>query len=1582
MKKILLLLSFLFCCTQFVTGQITAGGVLDNALDRKGNAYTLTSLAVNDVVRADGGYVVNNVVPTVTSGYFKLYLEPGCGMDDISDPAQLARLNVICSLCADLSNFIASPLTTSGQKVNVWVRNPANVTGYPFKAYTTSLYSLPAGAAVGGIADNVAWTTINSGNDAFANIAPTAWLTSTSGTCFHMISAFDFSGYTWNTDLSVAPGASEYDLYTIALGEFAHALGLNSLIANDGSSLLGSSYPWYSRYDLQLKSYSGVPLLTHTGTTPMMGYSFNPALSAANILSPFPGACMTDTSRCDTTVQYVGAATVPVYTPNCFEAGTSLSCFEDACFFAPSLNNQYFTASNVTNAGSMKRSLSKEERLALGDIGLSLGTTFGNASRLNYAVYSGGAIAGINVLGGNDGVATGGGVSYISDTATPDSTGAVIINGPGLGPVTPGLLANDLNADAFEDLTVLNGSGTFTATSGTATTAITYTPGTYETSGLKLISYVPYNTVTGQRGNVTYSTATTVIISPCTLPAITASTTAIIVGGTVVVSNTVAGGTWSIGPASAPYATIISTTSTSATIQGISAGTAIVTYTVGKCQVFIAISVMPRCLGEASITSTPPSLVGAGGTFSTADITALGSVSTCKVFYTNTSIVIASGIVTIRNSAIAIRPGTSITVMPGAKLILEGSHLFCCDSMWQGIKLSGTAQLEMYGGSTGNSSLIEDAYTAISYSSPATLSGYLTSAGAAPGAANRLSLYCRNAIFNKNNVGIAVSNYTSGVTSILNIAESNPTPSCPFYISGTVFTSRSFTTIPVGGLCAPFGWPYNWPRVLGGVGGLEDPIVTTPYNAPYQLTTLYAYSRCNDLSIARTGIYLKDVGASTGSLSLTQYWSFCVGNPLNLSGELTLFDTLTYGIDDTTSNLTTRSCAFINIPNTGINAFATSINHTFVYRLHVYGDVTPGVSYSNNLFYGCGTGVRAYDLYEVRSKYANMFSRQITTAATLPEGAYGFNMTGCSYYNESMHNDSMYNIRNGFVHNTYLNSAVVNLYGQICISKNLIAATYGGATPTNQFVKNGVILTGYAGYNGWALGGAQVNVDSNTIQNAYNGINITLMNAAAQKVTTEYNTLKLRKDVTVASARQAGIYETSNSNSYIDNNTITGPGATIPAIGTGNYNPLANIIEAIHVELATVCSLQCNNVSQINTGFYFGNTSTGVYWVGNTMANLYFGYVLSGKIGVQPGVALRNTGNTIAAGTITKQTLVTTTSTAAISSPMHVLSPSQEPLASANFAEFPNVVYLSGTSIIPHLAGSGYSPATCFAAPPRSTIAYRLADYAFTQNDLLAAAQQSDKFSDDGYQHAKQWIAQKLAYDQLIQAPQLAENSIALSKFMSLAANSRFKYVNDMMGNIGRSNSMLEANGGAVTNTTGDEVTGVKMADGSDVDFIVRNYEQYAHLYKAYLDGNFNERDQQQLSILAHKCPNTDGEAVYSARSLYGVVTSDYSIIGNGTCDSQALYTNGPDNTFHLEQGYDLFPNPNNGKITLIQHLAESQLVQAEIWNAVGTSTYKGQLQFAGGKANLQLNNCPPGMYVLQLLDEQGHRYAFKFTVN
>lgn len=494
MHKIVMLLFLLVAFSQGYSQEDEPDPSLDKIYDRDGKEYTLAQLRIEDRGRAQKKA---SLVTCSSTSYFNLYFDIGSGMENTADAVHNARRAVVCKVFEDLSNFINSPLTANGNKVNIWVRNiadtdaPAGVLGL-----ASSFYISPSGGSIptGGILDGEIWKTIHLGTDSYTNI------TTSTVNFYHGQIAFNFTNpaIQWHTNLASNAPSTLYDLYTVVLHEVTHALGFNSFINQNGASLTGAGY--YSRYDTFLRTNANVPLLTQ-GSCTMYNLSFNPAVSPS-VLRPgctLPGNVSNgslNTTVCNSAIKFVGSTiTVPVYTPTCFEPGSSLSHFEDMLYpscASPNGNDSYFVVSNSIAKGVTKRYLKTEERRTMCDLGYSVKTVYGATTTSNgYFNYGGTACGGIAVAGLSDGLNPDGSYTFMGTIAATGGTSTTV--------AITGLLSNDVNATSFECLQDITAVATFSATAGTAGTTVNFTT---TTGGLHLLRYVPVNGT--QRGNITY----------------------------------------------------------------------------------------------------------------------------------------------------------------------------------------------------------------------------------------------------------------------------------------------------------------------------------------------------------------------------------------------------------------------------------------------------------------------------------------------------------------------------------------------------------------------------------------------------------------------------------------------------------------------------------------------------------------------------------------------------------------------------------------------------------------------------------------------------------------------------------------------------------------------------------------------------------------------------------------------------------------------------------------------------------------------------------------------------------------------
>jgi uncharacterized delta-60 repeat protein len=511
-------------------------GVFDKVYDGTGTNYNIKSILAGKT------YTVN-AIPTTsvllcTSGIFELYFEAGSGMEITTNALHNQRRAILCQAFQDMSDFINTPLKNIGNttKVKIWIRSQVNA-GLPNeeKARGIAYHALPfPGSSTnvnkGGISDGEVWRTIHAGVDSYTNVVFPVMNTENPQGIYHGYLTFNFTNpsFVWNYTYNKYNAATGFptgntDFYTQTIREITHMLGVASLLDQLGGSTIsfipsGSFIaPYYSRFDKFLKSYyiptALASVLTNNTTINGQMYGF----TAQNVSKLTPGCAVyppvsptpTDYANCPTSLQYIGGTTLPLFTPKCFEKYFSFSHFEDSCYGSAS-NNNYFLLSNQENGLIAKRTLVPEERLVLNDIGYSVKGTFGSSSNFTYRNYGVGDSAGIPVGGVNDAFTTAGAYVYEVNSGTDITlTGFLANDYIGSG-------ATNLRFEFLEDLYDTN--ATFTATLGTTATNVVYRS---YVPGIHILRYIPYDNVTGLRGNITYIAVNVLnncaVTNPCEL---------------------------------------------------------------------------------------------------------------------------------------------------------------------------------------------------------------------------------------------------------------------------------------------------------------------------------------------------------------------------------------------------------------------------------------------------------------------------------------------------------------------------------------------------------------------------------------------------------------------------------------------------------------------------------------------------------------------------------------------------------------------------------------------------------------------------------------------------------------------------------------------------------------------------------------------------------------------------------------------------------------------------------------------------------------------------------------------------------
>lgn len=235
-----------------------------------------------------------------------------------------------------------------------------------------------------------------------------------------------------------------------------------------------------------------------------------------------------------------------------------------------------------------------------------------------------------------------------------------------------------------------------------------------------------YNVVVTSGSCQNVSATTTITILTTTVPAITSATTNVCEGGTLNLSNTATGGTWSVGSST------LATVSSAGVLTGITAGTVVVSYTIsGACGLGSAtttITVRPQptvssiagaayaCIGGGTVTVTNATT---GGTWSSsnttvATISGTGVVSPVSLGTTTLSYMVTNGFgcsraatstFTVSNPpTVSIAASGVTTFCSGGYVVLSASGATGSTYQWQigGTNIAGATNSAYTASVTGN----------------------------------------------------------------------------------------------------------------------------------------------------------------------------------------------------------------------------------------------------------------------------------------------------------------------------------------------------------------------------------------------------------------------------------------------------------------------------------------------------------------------------------------------------------------------------------------------------------------------------------------------------------------------------------------------------------------------------------------------------------------------------------------------------------------------------------------------------------------------------------------------------------------
>lgn len=769
--------------------------------------------------------------------------------------------------------------------------------------------------------------------------------------------------------------------------------------------------------------------------------------------------------------------------------------------------------------------------------------------------------------------------------------------------------------------------------------------------------------------------------------------------------------------------------------------------------------------------------------------------------------VLITGPVTINNADFSIGTGVKITIAATGNLLINNSHLFACNNMWQGIVIQNGGML------TIKQSLIEDATEAIDVTNNINQS---------------IIFDIDQTTFNKNNVSIDIENYTEQI------------PSYPFILRNSLFTCRDI----------PFT-PMSFPPTSAIASPAANP--EAPLSNPYIDNNIYPQANtASYLKLPYTGlkpeagIRLKNVGITLNPNSgSTVFYQWEHGSP----GSQVFFDNLGAGMDLYNANVSVHNSVFQN-SNIGIKCDAANNSHNSL-------EVTSPAG-TQNQFVDCQTGVYDRWYYNLAITDADF---RTTWGSTLNQVSVpnAIDVWTNRYRDCRIEDNTIYNVNQAigitaisnvplFMPGIYNGGYWGQFAGSMLINRNNIANNAPGNPTSYQQLVTGINMQMYA--TQWYLYLADpttqiVQVDKNEILNTEIGIHMSLWQWLNQSYNS--NTITLVPPVNFgASGYGIGLVidkGTATQPTQIANNMITGYGfnVTPPSygmrLGGGQYQDFT-----------------CNYVSNVSYGYEFSTSNPNINFTNNDMnTNLYGLMIAGGDIGTQ-GSPTNPQDNTWSGfwplGTYKTALL---SGADAANSRLYIRSSSPGPFNPDGYSISTTVP----TSLTNHALSNGNLIVSA-SAPPLGFCPIVPSTARLAQGNVAPDADQLMSFvrRKSNVDPSIDFIKRTLLYELANSQGYHPTGQDSLSDF----------YLKQQAGNIGLFEKIEKALASQNLGEASHLNESVKASNEAE-----ENTRLYYRLALNHFNGSFNQKDSAVLCKLVTKCPYTEGLAIEKARVLYTI---------------------------------------------------------------------------------------------------------------
>jgi hypothetical protein len=886
--------------------------------------------------------------------------------------------------------------------------------------------------------------------------------------------------------------------------------------------------------------------------------------------------------------------------------------------------------------------------------------------------------------------------------------------------------------------------------------------------------------------------------------------------------------------------------------------------------------------------------------------------------------------------------GTKLKVNGGVTLTFNNCKLYGCTELWYGIELNtadnNNANIDVRSGTT-----IEDMYYGIyreiPYAAGTSTQGYIN---------------ITNSRLNKNYFGVQLINVKG------------PTPVGSTYsltVKTSTLTTASSTTSP-GNNLKPSTIPtytYAYNQIAGGASGS-----TTSYTA---------FPR------AYTAINL---------VSLSPASNVVIGDSAGAANTFNTFSNLDFGIVSSNAQLRVHNNSFINLkgsvkhhdagdifnPNPvpiGPDEIGIAIvaQHTVAntYSLQVGtrngpATMSTGIIYpKSNTFKTLNKGISAKNCNVVIVK-CNWFEADTT------------NIPGSDYTIPGSTNTYEYYKAQSAVWITGLSKGstlsfnyIRNYRVGLNVSQTMSVTTGAYVTIRNNNIQS-LSTVGYCrqAINLEQVGGANIatdllDVSSNTINRVFNGIYAKTI-AGGLKISNNtsltLDNVKTYGKPLVTNYSHTGISLFNVTNGKVLTNTNINGLTTITA---SNYS----LTNAVYVTTSASNTITCNTANNVGRGFYFqGNCTSPNGWLGNGINNTYRGLELksSGVIGIQGAAS-----STLAANTwsnVTQETFVSGTMNANTASNMFV-SPNSGALKTSptlNFSVAPSPNYQTGPAqgIDEQTTGTPFSCGGGGTNMAMAESSLSSGSSTSTSNDgLFSNLATSSNTVYPTYADEMVYQSQQLVY--ALQKQGLVTKNASnptLQSFYNSNINSNIGKFTDVQDAVASNNKNLAQSKNNSINPSNAVQQKTKRANELMLKLNINCNYQYTNT------------ELQDLVSMANEC-EVKGWYVAQSRSILNTISGTLINYADNCEDTKANTRMAneeekPTSSIEPKRSFNLFPNPNNGSMTMTYDLGKDTEGSMNLYDVTGKLINTYNLSTTIGSIEINEDKLHNGIYFYCIL--------------